>query len=930
MLSIQEGIQKIKDRRSSLNAARFALRQTMRVTKGLGLPLSLFDDAGVNIGEGRPGYAGALHFQGIPIDIEVKAGQTRTGTNRQGKSWSRVLSYHYGEIRGTRGVDGDPIDVYVGANPLAPMAFVIHQRVQHSGDEDSPTLGTYDEDKVFLGFSTKASAMRAYLENTPTKRSMPNFMPGISEISVCELARRLADGELTYGVSLVKSLDLVKGAAKPIGTVSRHGKVWKVKVKAVRGAKDNWRTVKSKADADALASRVRGGKKKPEPEAEQPKPERKRRPRRKKPTPVVVEPATEEQTPPGERRVVDRVPAGRAAVFLESEAAEGTFRHRLENGHYELQQTQYSDGSTSVGVAIPEEDWQPILQEFDRLINGVVRRSSSRYRVTYSPQMAEDLKQSAALGFLKATLRYEGGAAFIPLAMRYAQAEVVASIRRNQEGAPLTDRQLRNLNGYAAARTRAEQKHGESPTLDQIAEEWTISKSEFFRDTKKKNLGTYRDNEGNTVDQRTEELPLEPWHLRNPDGTFAGQSYPGKYELIERYEEFLDGRAMDDSKWSPDLPGEIVDIGPADRTVVETVQLQEDFRKVIDQMQDKGFQREVLTLGLLLDFADTDRDTAPATSADPEQGVRSIAQGRYQEIADELNITGSIATQRRKVVEAIKRARAMFIVTADAMGSQIGQYIGRAKPSEERPPPELRTVVDYKPAYNQLLDRWGNRERVNLYLTLERAGFGAEAAESLDRVVSGDASEDDQEFLKLAFFKQRKLERLAALQQQTKTLTVDPSAARDFGMQGNPGPADLLESYADQTFTDRLMQRNPIVDGQGNVIGTGQKVAVPKTVQDFVNAEQRIRPAGPTSPIPPVNMRTVTAKMVDREKRIVANTWNGITVRAPKAKEAVVFSFFDQKRNFMGYTPSPSATADEVPADVTFDETRGVIERVDS
>ena len=56
---------------------------------------------------------------------------------------------------------------------------------------------------------------------------------------------------------VVDPLDLVKGAAKPIGTVSQHGKRWKVKVAAVPRAKNNWKVVASRADADALSALVR-------------------------------------------------------------------------------------------------------------------------------------------------------------------------------------------------------------------------------------------------------------------------------------------------------------------------------------------------------------------------------------------------------------------------------------------------------------------------------------------------------------------------------------------------------------------------------------------------------------------------------------------------------------------------------------------------
>lgn len=91
-------------------------------------------------------------FQGFPIFIE-----NRTGSVRKGAGWTQRMSNDYGYIEGTLGVDGDHVDVFLGAVPSAPTAFIIRAL--------SPKTGRYDEDKVFLGFQNGEEARNAFLAN---------------------------------------------------------------------------------------------------------------------------------------------------------------------------------------------------------------------------------------------------------------------------------------------------------------------------------------------------------------------------------------------------------------------------------------------------------------------------------------------------------------------------------------------------------------------------------------------------------------------------------------------------------------------------------------------------------------------------------------------------------------------------------------------
>ena len=98
-------------------------------------------------------FEGYIDFQGIQIDVENVKGSTRRGTGPDG-DWSTFMHAHYGEIRGTKGTDGDLLDVYVGDNHDSSIVVVVHQY--------NPWDGKYDEDKVILGCESVEEAIGLY------------------------------------------------------------------------------------------------------------------------------------------------------------------------------------------------------------------------------------------------------------------------------------------------------------------------------------------------------------------------------------------------------------------------------------------------------------------------------------------------------------------------------------------------------------------------------------------------------------------------------------------------------------------------------------------------------------------------------------------------------------------------------------------------
>lgn len=97
-----------------------------------------------------------IRWNGLVIRIENEAGSIRSGYKPDGSMWETRMVYPYGYVSGTEGVDGDEVDVFVGANPEAPMVYVIHQRKVNDWDK-------YDEDKCLIGFDSEEDAIRAFL-----------------------------------------------------------------------------------------------------------------------------------------------------------------------------------------------------------------------------------------------------------------------------------------------------------------------------------------------------------------------------------------------------------------------------------------------------------------------------------------------------------------------------------------------------------------------------------------------------------------------------------------------------------------------------------------------------------------------------------------------------------------------------------------------
>lgn len=109
-------------------------------------------------------------FQGIQIDIDRPTGFVQTGKDADGNDWSRTYAFDYGFFPGSKGGDGEDLDVFIGPNETAASAYWVTQKKDD---------GSFDEYKVFVGFDSERAALDAYAAHIPTK-----FFDGIVEVPI--------------------------------------------------------------------------------------------------------------------------------------------------------------------------------------------------------------------------------------------------------------------------------------------------------------------------------------------------------------------------------------------------------------------------------------------------------------------------------------------------------------------------------------------------------------------------------------------------------------------------------------------------------------------------------------------------------------------------------------------------------------------------
>lgn len=131
---------------------------------------------------------GSFRMHGLRITIETPMYQSRRGKD-DGVPWSITCMAHYGYVNGTRGADGDAVDVFVGPAPESLRVYVVNQRAKD---------GSFDEHKVLLGFTDHEQACTAYTN------SYEKGWTGLGSVAACTIKQFkywLRHGDLSQPLS---------------------------------------------------------------------------------------------------------------------------------------------------------------------------------------------------------------------------------------------------------------------------------------------------------------------------------------------------------------------------------------------------------------------------------------------------------------------------------------------------------------------------------------------------------------------------------------------------------------------------------------------------------------------------------------------------------------------------------------------------------
>lgn len=144
---------------------------------------------------------GRTEFQGLKVSIENRRGSVRRGKDKDGKPWETKMFWPYGYVLGAIGRDGDNLDCFIGPDPHAAMAYIVHQK--------RPDTGAYDEDKVMLGFDSEEAARDAFLAHYNTHK----FLGEITSMPMGKFIKKVESGK--YDGKMLKSLLVQVAKANP-------------------------------------------------------------------------------------------------------------------------------------------------------------------------------------------------------------------------------------------------------------------------------------------------------------------------------------------------------------------------------------------------------------------------------------------------------------------------------------------------------------------------------------------------------------------------------------------------------------------------------------------------------------------------------------------------------------------------------------------
>ena len=813
-------------------------------------------------------YKGVVNFSGILVGLEHVAGNNHRITGKQ-------VDVSYGDVPGSQGVDGDPVDVLLGADWSAPVAFVLQDA--HVTDKDAPgDPDQYGEDKIALGFRSEAEARAAHAAYYAGDQRR---IVGCIASTVAEVRERIncpAEAGLPwFAKSHLIVSDLVKAQKPPAGFTpipkTKHGGYrkrrsggkagytywyadqhhhkdaphgWEAHHSAGRGVQDAQagkffriegligtyvyapdstdKTPKGTAAfvqydpetghgegepvfasaQDVVRLRAKDEPKKrstPKPKPRTATPRRAQPRKKQTPASVPAKPrATFVPRPP--RELTDGGDdRPRSRVFKHSRAKEGTALHRLENGHYPLvkiRDDHYTHNRVTAGVDVPNgPEKEQVCREFLPLIDGAARKVAAQFRIPYGSEDYNEVVGGSQLGFMLALRSYSGARPFIPHAQDFANVYATTAARQSLRGgnAHVPRRSMQLAHGLIAARNRARKSEDTEPTTDQIASAWRCKKRDIYASDRR--LGNYMAADGeDVVSQDGEELPLDDWHIRGPDGKELGDAQPGKRSMITRLRPVMDGERAEGSDWMERhdqglLPQNMQT--HAGMSVGTGLHAHSEVQDILTDMPPE----HALTISVLFGI---DNDYTDGLAGKEGRDGRAMTDN---DLADVLGLSDPEDTpevRARKGSKARRAATTMFKREATERRAMVRRHVdGLTKPKQE-----FFSRADSGESQRQMKERFGTDERVSLYRVGLRSGDKDRVGKILDRDKVGQATTGEMEDLRGAYYQQRNADRMTAFKMQTAHHVVEPGTASDVPMGTDPN-ADHL--YIDELLHNAMM-----------------------------------------------------------------------------------------------------------------------------
>ena len=148
-------------------------------------------------------------IDGLAISIENAVGSYREWRDKDGETGRTRLRHAYGYVRGSLGIDGDHVDVFLG--PLATTDKIKGTTVYAIQTESKPEFRELDEQKVMVGFRSLTEARAAFLGHYNDRR----FLRQIDALSWADFKEQVPS--TLHGGGMVRGVIVDRHMTKAVG-----------------------------------------------------------------------------------------------------------------------------------------------------------------------------------------------------------------------------------------------------------------------------------------------------------------------------------------------------------------------------------------------------------------------------------------------------------------------------------------------------------------------------------------------------------------------------------------------------------------------------------------------------------------------------------------------------------------------------------------